>query len=344
MILSNGLEKALNNGRIKDMIEIYVRKVYKQNIYDYFNINKNDYERNFNIIFPDVRINEFLKKEKLELDYKKISEKLVSETISLDYRLDESKVISDYILKNIISKKKDESEYSNISNLLLQMSLSKYISIIELTKGVKFRDKTIVEPFSIFPILRSIYETYSVFNNIFIKSENDDQMEYKYLLFKLSSLKYRQKFTANQKETKDKKDKELLEIENIKITVRNNSLFKLRNIKVKEENIFDKKKSNVDNYGIEKNYSQLIDNSGINRSKLFEEKYNYLSMLSHPSYIGCLQFGEAFSNNIENYINPILLISNALMSGFINDYKKYHLVSDKNIDEVSDNLKLFYGI
>ncbi len=344
MILSNGLEKSLNNRKIKDIIEIYVRKVYKQNIYDYFNINKNDYERNFNIIFPDARIDEFLKKENLELDYKKIVEKLVNETTSLDYRLDESKVISDYIL-GIIPKKKDESEYSNISNLLLQMSLSKYISIIELTKGIKFRDKTIVEPFSIFPILRSIYETYSVFNNIFIKSENDDQIEYKYLLFKLSSLNYRQKFPANQKESKDKKDKELLEIDNIKTIVKNNILFNQRNVKVKEKDIFDKKKSNVDNSGIDINYSQLIDNSGINNSKIFEEKYNYLSMLSHPSYIGCLQFGEAFSNNIENdYINTILLISNALMSGFINDYKKYHLISDKNIDEVSDNLKLFYDI
>ena len=343
MILSNGLEKSLNNRKIKDIIEIYVRKVYKQNIYNYFNINKNDYERNFNIIFPDARIDEFLKKENLELDYKKIVEKLVNETTSLDYRLDESKVIL-----GIIPKKKDESEYSNISNLLLQMSLSKYISIIELTKGIKFRDKTIVEPFSIFPILRSIYETYSVFNNIFIKSENDDQIEYKYLLFKLSSLNYRQKFPANQKESKDKKDKELLEIDNIKTIIKNNILFNQRNVKVKEKDIFDKKKSNVDNSGIDINYSQLIDNSGINNSKLFEEKYNYLSMLSHPSYIGCLQFGETFLNNIENdYINTILLISNALMSGFINDYKKYHLISDKNIkniDEVSDNLKLFYYI
>lgn len=87
--LSNGLEKSLNNRKIKDIIEIYIRKVYKQNIYEYFNINKSDYGQNFNIIFPDARINEFLKKEKLELDYKKIAEKLVNETTSLDYRLDE---------------------------------------------------------------------------------------------------------------------------------------------------------------------------------------------------------------------------------------------------------------
>jgi hypothetical protein len=361
--LSDDIEKSINNRKIRDIVEIYIRKVYNKDIYEYFNINRTEYEKSFDIIFPDVRINEFLKKEKLKLDYKEIAENIVKKTSSLEYRLGESKVISDYIL-NIISKKKDDSEYSNISNLLLQMSLSKYISIIELTKGIKFRDKTIVEPFSIFPILRSIYETYSIFNNIFIKPENDDQIEYKYLLFKLSSLNYRQKFPAKSQENLIKKNNESFEIDNIKNLIRNNSIYISRNsvllnktycdkggnikkytIKKSEDILFDKKNSNVCNKGISKNYSELIEQSGINNSKLFEEKYNYLSMLSHPSYIGCLQFGETFSNKTENeYINTILLISNAIMSGFINDYKSYHKIQDNNINNVNDNLKLFYGI
>jgi hypothetical protein len=210
-------------------------------------------------------------------------------------------------------------------------------------------------------ICPDIYETFKdgndfehIIDNYIIETHSDDtqkkeMLQFKDLLFKLSSLNYRQKFPANQKENKDKKDKELLEIDNIKTIVKNNILFKSRLSKnVKERDIFKKTNSNVSNNGefnvnnSKIGYSHLIEQSGINNSKLFEEKYNYLSMLSHPSYIGCLQFGEAFSNNIENdYINNILLISNALMSVFINDYKKYHLISDKNIDEVSDNLKLF---
>ena len=345
MKLSDGIEKSLNNRKIRDVIEIYIRKVYDQDIYEYFKINRSEYEKSFDIIFPDVRIYEFLKKEKLKLDYKEIVEKLVERTSSLEYRLSESKKISDYVSK-VISKKKDGSEYSNISNLLLQMSMCKYNSIIKLTEGIDISGVRIIEPFSIFPILRSIYETYAIFNNIFINSENINQLEYKYNLFKLSSLNYRQKFPAKSQENLLKKKSESIEIDNIKNLLRNNNIFKLRILQnVKEKDIFNKKKSNVCNKGIEKNYSDLIEQSGINNSKLFEEKYNYLSMLSHPSYIGCLQFGEIFSNNIENeYINTILLISNAIMSGFINDYKLYHGIKDNNINNVSDNLKLFYGI
>lgn len=140
---------------------------------------------------------------------------------------------------------------------------------------------------------------------------------------------------------------ESIEIDNIKSLLRNNNIFKLRvSQNVKEKDIFKKTNSNVLNSGdFNIGYSHLIEQSGINNSKLFEEKYNYLSMLSHPSYIGCLQFGETFSKNIESeYINNILLISNAIMSGFINDYKLYHKIQDNNINNVSDNLKLFYGI
>lgn len=342
--LSDGIEKSLNNRKIRDIIEIYIRKVYDQDIYEYFNINGYECEKSFDIIFPDVRINEFLKKEKLKLDYKEIVEKLVEKTSSLEYRLSESKKISDYISK-VIYKKKDNSEYSNISNILLKMSLCKYNSIIKLTEGIHINNVKIIEPFSIFPILRSIYETYAVFNNIFINSKNIDQLEYKYNLFKLSSLNYRQKFPAKSQENLLKKKSEYIEIDNIKNLLRNNNIFKLILQNVKEKDIFNKRNSNVCNKGTDKNYSELIDQSGINKSKLFEEKYNYLSMLSHPSYIGCLQFGETFSNNIENeYINTILLISNAIMSGFINDYKLYHKIQDNNINNVSDNLKLFYGI
>jgi hypothetical protein len=344
MKLSQSIEKSLYNRKVRDIIEIYIRKVYDQNIYEYFNINISDYEKSFDIIFPDVRISEFLKKEKIKLDYKEIVEKLVEKTSSLEYRLSESKKISDYISK-VISKKKDDSEYSNISNILLQMSLCKYNSIIKLTEGININNIKIIEPFSIFPILRSIYETYAIFNNIFINSENIDQLEYKYNLFKLSSLNYRQKFPAKSQENVLKKNNESIEIDNIKNLLRNNTIFKLRLQNVKEKDILNKKKSNVCNKGIDKNYSELIEQSGINNSKLFEEKYNYLSMLSHPSYIGCLQFGETFSKNIESeYINNILLISNAIMSGFINDYKLYHKIQDNNINNVSDNLKLFYGI
>lgn len=361
--LSDGIEKSIRNRKIKDIIEIYIRKAYNKDIYEYFNINKSEHERSFNIIFPDIRIDEFLKKEKLKLDYKEIVEKLVEKTSSLEYRLSESKKISDCISK-VIHKKKDDSECSNIANLLLQMSLCKYNSIIKLTDGIDINGIRIIEPFSIFTILRSIYETYAVFNNIFINSENSDQLEYKYCLFKLSSLNYRQKFPTKLQENLIKKNNESVEIDNIKNLIRNNSIYISRNsvllnktycdkggnikkytIKKSEDILFDKKNSNVCNSGISKNYSELIEQSGINNSKLFEEKYNYLSMLSHPSYIGCLQFGEVFSNNIENeYINTILLISNAIMSGFINDYKLYHNISDVNITNVSDNLKLFYGI
>ena len=32
------------------------------------------------------------------------------------------------------------------------------------------------------------------------------------------------------------------------------------------------------------------------------------------------------------------------MSGFINDYKLYHNISDVNINNINDNLKIFYDI
>ena len=91
MKLSDGIEKSLNNRKIRDIIEIYIRKVYDKDIYEYFNINRYEHEKTFDIIFPGVRINEFLKKEKLKLDYKEIVEKLVERTSSLEYRLSESK-------------------------------------------------------------------------------------------------------------------------------------------------------------------------------------------------------------------------------------------------------------
>jgi hypothetical protein len=32
------------------------------------------------------------------------------------------------------------------------------------------------------------------------------------------------------------------------------------------------------------------------------------------------------------------------MSGFINDYKKYHNINNKQISEIDDNIKLFYKL
>lgn len=106
MILSNGIEKSIRNRKIKDIIEIYIRKAYNKDIYEYFNINKSEHERSFNIIFTDIRIDEFLKKEKLKLDYKEIVEKLAEKTSSLEYRLSESKKISDDRLRTDGDKNK----------------------------------------------------------------------------------------------------------------------------------------------------------------------------------------------------------------------------------------------
>ena len=59
--LSDGIEKSLNNRKLRDIVETYIRKVYDQDIYRYFNINRYEYEKSFDIIFPYARINEFLK-------------------------------------------------------------------------------------------------------------------------------------------------------------------------------------------------------------------------------------------------------------------------------------------
>ncbi|MGZ5281068.1 MAG: hypothetical protein ACXWEY_02215 [Bacteroidia bacterium] len=111
------------------------------------------------------------------------------------------------------------------STILFQMVIGKALSILKLLNGVSYTSNSnikiqfanFIDPFSIWPLVRTQFEAFCNFNNIYV-NHTEATTELLYNLWVLSGLMYRQSFTeiASTEENINKAEKEKKHIEKIK--------------------------------------------------------------------------------------------------------------------------------
>lgn len=336
MIKNRHLFNCINRHEYLELIDIYCKKIHKKSVKDYLKIDNQTYD-SWLVCFPKHKIDYFLKLENIP-NINILIKLIVDNSLRIESCFEDLKNLIDISSEIIKDKKNITCEKSHMSYLTYQSILLRTKSITSLiSNGDLFYESKYIDITSCLPILRCNYESYCNYNNIFIQSKDNEIFNYKFNLWRLSSLNYRQSFPTSSLENKEIKNNESLLIDEIKNIIRTNNLFSSN----KEKHIFDKKNYMVDNNGKNINFPIMCNNSGINDGKLFEHHYNHLSMMSHPTYQSVINISDLFidGKNI-GYISQILLLSNAILSFFIRDYSTLHNLKIKN-DIVDEYIRIF---
>lgn len=259
---------------------------------------------------------------------------------NLRYEITSYKRILDSGMKVLFDHKKNSklTEVDNDGHLLIQISLLKSMSLIKLTTGLTYRNdlnntqlNDIYDPFGMGNLVRSQYEAFCNFNNIYIQSKNQDQIDLKYYLWVLAGLNSRQRFPAKSENAIEQRKKEADIVEQYLDLLHKNSCFNELTERAKSniERCIGKREWQIkvteDNtYKIA--WHEMFSNAGV---KHYDEQYNYLSSLSHPSNLSVIQFKQMYEGvkpeDRADYqsMRVMLSTSKTIMSFLIRDYIKY---------------------
>lgn len=263
-------------------------------------------------------------------------------TVSKNFRNEIAayKRILDSSMKILFDHKKNSklTEVDNDGHLLIQILLLKSMSLIKLTTGIRYRNdlngtnlNDIYDPFGMGNLVRSQYEAFCNFNNIYIQSKNQDEIYFKYYLWVLGGLNSRQRFLAKSPNAIEQRKMEAEIIEQyLDLLHKNSSYIGLtERAKSNIERCIGKREWQIkiigDNaYKIA--WHEMFSNAGV---KHYDEQYNYLSSLSHPSNLSVIEFKQMYegSNPEERAdfqkMRVMLNTSKTIMSFLLRDYITY---------------------
>jgi hypothetical protein len=236
-----------------------------------------------------------------------------------------------------------KNEIDKHGSIIVQMILMKLQHLRQVIQGVNTSSSTgfsindIIDPAIVAGLVRNLYETVGIFNLLYLKAKTDDEKLIAHNLWKISGLKYRQKFkTINTTfETNEKIIEEQKLIENLTEGIKQTNLFlsltsKNQNkiftrIETKEYMISFDKTSNITCH----TFSEIPKILGI-KGEILKEIYTYFSLYSHPSFVSVFQFSAMFQTADKAFIQLTTFnLKNlfVLTSAFIADYiKAYPIV------------------
>lgn len=263
-------------------------------------------------------------------------------TISKNFRneINSFKRILDCSFKILLDHNKNSklTEVDNDGHLMVQIFLLKSMSLIKLANGLSHRNELndtnlhdIYDPFGMGNLVRSQYEAFCNFNNIYIQSKNQDEIDFKYYLWVLGGLKSRQRFPAISQKIIDKRKTEAEIITHyIDLLYKNICYIGLtERAKSNIERCISKREWQIKvigNNSFKIAWHEMFSNAGV---KHYDEQYNYLSSLSHPSNLSVIQFKRMFegSTPVERAdyqaMRVMLTTSKTLMSFMLKDYITY---------------------
>lgn len=232
--------------------------------------------------------------------------------------------------------KKYNNQIDEEANLIYQLLILKNLSIRKLISGihytnslVNFKIKGLIDLFSIYSIIRSQFEGYCNFNNIYIKPKNEDEKRVIYFLWVISGLKFRQRFkiAAITDEGKEKILNEKKQIEIYTKYIFDSEIYSKLNEKDKKKvnNAIDNKKFQIcfENNNVRTlSWREMLSNAGV--SDQFDEMYNHLSLSTHPSNVSVFQFKDLYKDN--SYITLSIFameIGKYITTFLMRDYCEY---------------------
>ena len=230
----------------------------------------------------------------------------------------------------------DVNEGDAIAQCMLQMMIVKSKTLKSLLAGVPLLDgaslgKKILDIPSLAAIIRCIYELAFLYHNIFVQPDNEEERAILMYIWKIRGLNNR----ANQdvpEILREKKDAELEDINEYRRKAKafTDTLNIQESAKLKMYKAIDSDGCMMSGFRIEKDGNGRIvsfDKLSFTQSNaLFEHNYyailyNHLSSLSHPSFLGVLQFGQMYNaDKDKDFSNSFLWIGCICMSKFIRDF------------------------
>ena len=259
--------------------------------------------------------------------------------------------------------KSNDMEDIAIAQGLLQMAICRTQSLLKLSKGICIvpnrEEPILLEPISMIPILRSLYELIFIFRNIYIMTDTEEERLILLNIWKIRGLNNRQKVEVprNDLETSnvylEKQKKELDNIEKMRQKIESilSTMDITESAKSNIKKIIKSTSSSINGYKFEKSGSCITSFSTISLTSSPKHLYNstqlyavytFLSMHTHPSYISLLQFGQMFSNEHYKRLMKIVLMSACVLnSHFIQDFCQvvpecqeiYEQMDEMKIDE-----------
>lgn len=242
----------------------------------------------------------------------------------------------------------------NISQCQLQMMLLRVKSLKQMLYGVplypeKPELRKVLDVSSMAAVVRSIYETAFIYHNIFISTANDDERDLLIYIWKIRGLNNTQGATPpdGQEEHQRQDAATIIEYKRkaSEIADRLNISAKARKVL---NGIIDDDDSNLRGYIFEKDEEDRIINiQKRNFSKpaalfghdMYPYLYSYMSLFSHPSYLGMTNYAEMFNNGSDRENANILLQTTCICaSKFISDFCKVVTNGKRIWDEVNPNI------
>lgn len=230
----------------------------------------------------------------------------------------------------------DVSEVDAVAQCLLQMMIVKARTFKSILEGVSLlpedtEGRRILDIPSIAAVIRSIYEFAFLFHVLFIKSEGDKERDILMYIWKIRGFNNR----VNQETPdmfKEKQESELADINEYRKKAKDivAGLDIIESERRKLIKAIESDSCMMSGYQFVKNADDVIvqfkNVNYTNASALFEHDnyailYNYLSSLSHPSFLGVLQFGQMYNANKEkDFADSFIWIACICLSKFLKDF------------------------
>lgn len=229
-----------------------------------------------------------------------------------------------------------------IAQCMIQMARCKINSILVLSAGVPFvpqqeKGKVLDIP-SMFAIKRSLFELVFTYHNIFIMTDTDNEKQILLNLWKIRGFNNRQNITwvSEEQMAQQRMDKQNIE------TLRQETFDIISRMNASKEAKMQLEKSVKNNSSMFKVCMFQKENGKIvsfqekplstaakvlfKDDKVGQALYPLLSLHTHFSYLGVLQFGQMFKNGQDKHFLKTILEGVCLLSAFL-------------IDDVNKNIK-----
>ena len=201
------------------------------------------------------------------------------------------------------------TEVENISQCQLQMMLLRVKSLRQMMNGVplyldKPEARKVLDIASMASVVRGIYETAFIYHNIFISADSEDERDLLICIWRIRGFNNTQGVPAPE----GMENLQRLDAESIAIYKRKaNEIASRLNISEKARRLLD---------GIIND-----EDSNLRGYKMYDNLYSYMSLFSHPSFLGMKHFADMFNNgkdrgNAENLIKTTCICASKFISDF----------------------------
>lgn len=260
-----------------------------------------------------------------------------------------------YQWRIIVNDGKNISESDKIAHCILQIVICKIRTLLVMCDGINVEPEKITNRIldipSLISVLRSLYEMAFVFHNIYTEQETEEERDIVLYLWEIRGLNnrqnlpivpllYKSKEEDEKKQIKDLKRK----IERIAVNLNLSDELKKQLTKVVESKSVDIKgyrfKKDSENNSIIAFEGYRFEEGAEALLRTDAPTYRFLSIHGHPSYLGVLQFGQMFANDIDKeFLRTILTSACILSSTIATDFYKNIRGADAIFSELPEKEK-----